>query len=61
MKNNTSKQLIKSIRLPDSIWSMLRKISDKNYRTLNSQLLKMIEDWLVDHDYMVNENRTKGE
>ena len=61
MKNNTSKQLIKSIRLPDSIWSMLRKISDKNYRTLNSQLLKMIEDWLVDHDYMVNENRTKSE
>ncbi len=61
MKNNTSKQLIKSIRLPDSIWSILRKISDKNYRTLNSQLLKMIEDWLVDHDYMVNENRTKSE
>ena len=61
MKNNTSKQLIKSIRLPDSIWSMLRKISDKNYRTLNSQLLKIIEDWLVDHDYMVNENRTKSE
>ncbi len=61
MKNNTSKQLIKSIRLPDSIWSVLRKISDKNYRTLNSQLLKMIEDWLVDHDYMVNENRTKSE
>ena len=61
MKNNTSKQLIKSIRLPDSIWSVLRKISDKNYRTLNSQLLKMIEDWLVDHDYMANENRTKSE
>ncbi len=61
MKNNTSKQLIKSIRLPDSIWSVLRKISDKNYRTLNSQLLKIIEDWLVDHDYMVNENRTKSE
>ena len=61
MKNSTSKQIIKSIRLPDSIWSTLRKISDKNYRTLNSQLLKMIEDWLIDHDYMANDDRTKSE
>ncbi len=61
MKNKIYKQLIKSIRLPDKIWSILKRVSDKNYRTLNSQLLKIIEDWLVDHDYIINEERTKSE
>ena len=61
MKNKISKQLIKSIRLPDKIWSILKRVSDKNYRTLNSQLLKIIEDWLIDHDYIINEERTKSE
>tara|TARA_B100002051_G_scaffold211554_1_gene203206 strand:- start:227 stop:412 length:186 start_codon:yes stop_codon:yes gene_type:complete len=55
------KQSIKSIRLPDKIWSMLKKNADKNYRSLNSQLLKIIEDWLVDHDYMDDNERTKSE
>ena len=55
------KQSIKSIRLPDKIWSMLKKNADKNYRSLNSQLLKIIEDWLVDHDYIDDNERTKSE
>ena len=61
MTKNIKKQSIKSIRLPDVIWIMLKKIANKNYRSLNSQLLKIIEDWLVDHDYIVNNERTKNE
>ena len=61
MTKNIKKQSIKSIRLPDVIWVMLKKIANKNYRALNSQLLKIIEDWLVDHDYIVINERTKNE
>ena len=61
MKNKSSKQVIKSIRLPDRIWHYLRKNADKNYRSLNSQLLKIVEDWLVDHDFMENKDRTTSE
>ena len=61
MVKSIIKQSIKSIRLPDKIWSMLKKNADKNYRSLNSQMLKIIEDWLVDHDYMDDNERTKSE
>ena len=61
MSKSIIKQSIKSIRLPDKIWSMLKKNADKNYRSLNSQLLKIIEDWLVDHDYIKDSERTKSE
>jgi len=61
MKNKSSKQVIKSIRLPDRIWHYLRKNADKNYRSLNSQLLKIVEDWLVDHDFIENKDRTTSE
>ena len=61
MKNNSSKQVIKSIRLPEKIWHYLKKNADKNYRSLNSQLLKIIEDWLVDHDFIENKDRTTSE
>ena len=60
MTKNIKKQSMKSIRLPDVIWVILKKIANKNYRSLNSQLLKIIEDWLVDHDYIVNNERTKN-
>tara|TARA_Y100000588_G_scaffold117443_1_gene128548 strand:+ start:309 stop:494 length:186 start_codon:yes stop_codon:yes gene_type:complete len=61
MKNNSSKQVIKSIRLPEKIWHYLKKNADKNYRSLNSQILKIVEDWLVDHDFINNEDRTTSE
>ena len=61
MKNKSSKQVIKSIRLPDKIWHYLKKNADKNYRSINSQLLKIIEDWLVDHDFIENKDRTTSE
>ena len=61
MKSKSSKQFIKSIRLPERIWRYLKMNADKNYRSLNSQLLKIIEDWLVDHDFMENKDRTTSE
>ena len=61
MSKNIIKQSIKSVRLPDSIWMILKKNANKNYRSLNSHLLKIIEDWLVDHDYINENERTKGE
>ena len=61
MSKDMSKLVIKSIRLPDRIWSLLKKNADKNYRTLNSQILKIIEDWLVDHDFIKNNDRTTSE
>ena len=61
MDKKSSKQVIKSIRLPERIWHFLRKSADKNYRTLNSQILKIVEDWLVDHDFIGNNDRTKNE
>ena len=61
MKKKSSNQVIKSIRLPEKIWHYLKKNADKNYRSLNSQLLKIIEDWLVDHDFIDNNDRTTSE
>lgn len=61
MRNKTSKQVIKSVRLPEMIWRLLKKNADKNYRTLNSQILKIVEDWLVDHDFIKNNDRTTSE
>ena len=61
MDKKSSKQVIKSIRLPDKIWYYLKRNADRNYRSLNSQLLKIIEDWLVDHDFMADNDRTKSE
>ena len=61
MKSKSSNQVIKSIRLPEKIWHYLKKNADKNYRSLNSQLLKIVEDWLVDHDFIDNKERTTNE
>ena len=61
MEKKSSKQVIKSIRLPEKIWRYLKRNADRNYRSLNSQLLKIIEDWLVDHDFMNENDRTKSE
>ena len=61
MEKKSSKQVIKSIRLPDKIWHYLKRNADKNYRSLNSQLLKIIEDWLVDHDFINDNVSTKSD
>ena len=61
MAKETSKQVIKSIRLPESIWNILKATSDKSYRTLNSQILKILEDWLVEHNYIDEDERFKND
>ncbi len=61
MDKKSTKQVIKSIRLPDKIWYYLKKNADRNYRSLNSQILKIVEDWLVDHDFIENNERTTSE
>ncbi len=61
MDKKSSKQVIKSIRLPDKIWYYLKRNADRNYRSLNSQILKIVEDWLVDHDFIENNERTTSE
>ena len=61
MSKSTSKQVIKSIRLPEHIWKHLKGTADSSYRTLNSQLLKILEDWLVDHNFIKNNERSKND
>jgi hypothetical protein len=61
MDKKSSKQVIKSIRLPEKIWYYLKRNVDRNYRSLNSQILKIVEDWLVDHDFIENSDRTSSE
>ena len=59
MEKKTSKHVNRSIRLPEEIWNIIKKISARNYRSLNSQFVKMAEDWLVDHDYLHDTKRTR--
>ena len=61
MSKLSSKQAIKSIRLPENIWMILKRTSDSSYRTLNSQILKILEDWLVEHDYITDKERYKND
>ena len=48
-----------SVRLPDRIWNIVRHLANKNYRSLNNQILKIFEDWFVEHGYMEETERTK--
>ena len=61
MKDKSEKYIVRSIRIPEKIWNSLKRISSSGYRPVNSQLIKVLEDWLVEHDYMRNEQRSKFE
>ena len=56
----TSNMVIHSIRLPERNWTVIRQLADRNYRSLNNQVLKMIEDWLVDRGYMEENERSQS-
>ena len=56
-KQKKEKTKVKSIRLPESTWNLFAKESFKEYRSTNRQLLKLIEDFLVDRGVMKNEDR----
>ena len=49
----------RSIRMPLSVWDVIKRISGRNYRSLNSQFIKIVEDWLEDRDYLNTKERTK--
>ena len=61
VKDKSEKYIVRSIRIPGKIWSLLKQISSSGYRPVNSQLIKVLEDWLVEHNYMKNEDRSKFE
>ena len=49
----------RSIRMPLSVWDVVKRMSSRNYRSLNSQFIKIVEDWLEDRDYLDATQRTK--
>jgi hypothetical protein len=49
----------RSVRLPEDIWNSIKRISSRNYRSLNSQFVKIVEDWLIDHDFLDGSKRTR--
>ena len=59
VKNKTEEYIVRSIRMPARLWDQLKKIANKGYRPLNSQIIRALEDWLVDHGYMDDSDRVK--
>ena len=58
-RNKREKTMVHGIRLPVRLWEKLRKISNKEYRSLNAMIWKVVEDWLVEHDYMDDKDRMR--
>ena len=52
---------VRSVRLSNKVWERLQAAADRSYRTLNSQVARIIEDWLVDHGIMKDSERSKLE
>ena len=49
----------RSVRMPSDVWSYVKRIAGRNYRSLNSQFIKIVEDWLEERDYLDANKRTK--
>ena len=59
MEDKKSKEYVnRSVRMPAELWDMIKRISGRNYRSLNSQFIKIAEDWLDDRDYLPDGKRT---
>ena len=61
VKDKSDKYIVRSIRVPEKIWSLLKRISSSGYRPVNSQLIKVLEDWLVEHNYIDEDERFKND
>ena len=60
MKDKKSKEYVnRSVRMPSDLWEIIKRISGRNYRSLNSQFIKIAEDWLDDRDYLKDGKRTR--
>ncbi|MBQ84463.1 MAG: hypothetical protein CMG31_06740 [Candidatus Marinimicrobia bacterium] len=49
---------IVSTRFPVRIWKLLKKVSKQEYRSLNRQILKLVEDFLVKEGHLKQEDRS---
>ena len=58
-RKKTPEMSVRSIRLSNRVWEKLQKAADRSYRTLNSQVARVIEDWLVEHGIMEDSDRSK--
>ncbi len=43
---------IRGIRLPERLWRLVAECANKKDRTVNAQIWKIVEDWLVDKEYL---------
>jgi len=60
VKDEKSKEYVnRSVRMPADLWVIIKRISGRNYRSLNSQFIKIVEDWLDDRDYLKDGKRTR--
>jgi len=60
VKDKKSKEYVnRSVRMPSDLWEIVKRISGRNYRSLNSQYIKIVEDWLDDRDYLKDGKRTR--
>ncbi len=59
-KENNQKTKVKSVRLPERIWDLIAKVSASEYRSTNEQILKLIEDYLVQRGEMKEADRKKS-
>ena len=60
MNDKKSKEYVnRSVRMPADLWDIIKRISGRNYRSLNSQFIKIVEDWLDDRDYLKDGKRTR--
>jgi len=50
---------IRGVRLPERLWKLLDKGSKVESRTVNAQIWKIVEDWLVDRDYLKEDERKR--
>jgi len=60
VNDKKSKEYVnRSVRMPSDLWEKIKRISGRNYRSLNSQFIKIVEDWLDDRDYLKDGKRTR--
>ena len=58
VKNKSNEYVVRSIRIPNRSWLSIKSLSKKAYRTSNSQIVMMIEDWLVDRGVFEETDRS---
>jgi len=51
---------IHAVRLPDRLWKVLETVTEnEGNRFLNTQIWKIVEDWLVDNKYLKEDERKR--